>query len=179
MIESLDFIFKRRSIRKYTGQPISEDVLTLLLQAGMAAPTAMNARPWEFVVVTDGEIINQLRDNLVFGKHDPSAVIAVCGSTRFSTVKVEDRFWVQDCSAAMENILLASSALGLGSVWVGVHPVTLFVKRVSEVLNLPANITPLGLIYLGYPAEQKEARTQYDARKVHWQQYGSGKGGSD
>ncbi|MEN6572643.1 MAG: nitroreductase family protein [Anaerolineaceae bacterium] len=179
MTESLDFIFKRRSIRKFTDRPISEEDLTLLLQAGMAAPTAMNVRPWEFVVVTDREIIQQLRDSLVFGKHDPAAVIAVCGNTRFSNAKAANRFWVQDCSAAMENILLAATALGFGSVWVGVHPVTLFVKRVSEVLNLPASITPLGLIYLGYPAEQKEPRTQYDARKVHWQQYGKGNGGSN
>jgi nitroreductase len=173
MTQALDFIFKRRSIRKFTDQPISEEDITLLLQAGMAAPTAMNARPWEFVVVTDEEIIQQLRNSLVFGKHNPAAVIAVCGNTLVSKAKVSGRFWVQDCSAATENILLAATALGLGSVWVGVYPVAMFVRRVSEVLDLPRNVTPLGVIYLGYPAEEKEPRTQYDVRKVHWQKYGN------
>ena len=171
MTESLDFIFKRRSIRKFTSEPISATDLKLLLEAAMAAPTAMNAQPWEFVVVTDLDVIRRMADSLVFGKHHPAAVIAVCGSMRVTRNRAASLFWVQDCSAALQNILLAATALDLGSVWVGVYPVRPFVRRITRILNLPENVTPLGLVYLGHPAELKPARTQYDESKVHWQTY--------
>jgi nitroreductase len=83
------------------------------------------------------------------------AVICVCGSPRVQKNKAGDRFWVQDCSAATENILLAATALGLGSVWIGVYPVTIYVRQVRSILNIPDDVTPLGLIGLGYPAEPK------------------------
>lgn len=171
MTESLDFIFKRRSIRRFTQEPISGTDLKLLLEAAMAAPTAMNAQPWEFVVVTDPDVIRKMADSLIFGKHHPAAVIAVCGSMRVTRNKVSSLFWVQDCSAALQNILLSATALGLGSVWVGVYPVRSFVRRITRILILPENVTPLGLVYLGHPAELKPARTQYDESKVHWQTY--------
>jgi nitroreductase len=147
---------------------VDKETLVLLLKAAMAAPTAMNAQPWEFVVITERSIIEQLRQNLLFGKMHPAAVICVLGSTRRQKNKTGERFWVQDCSAASENILLAATSLGLGAVWIGIYPVTIFQRPVRRILNLPEGVTPLNLIYIGYPAEEKEPRTQYDETRVHW-----------
>ena len=167
----LETIFKRRSIRKYTEQPLEPEKLDLLLQAGMAAPSAMNCKPWEFIVVTDPEKLAQFRKRLVFGNRNAPAAIVVCGNPRLSTNPAARMFWIQDCSAATENILIAATGLGLGTVWIGVHPVAEFVKVVREVVSLPKHVTPLCIIYAGYPAEEKPARTQYDEHKVYWQKY--------
>jgi len=168
MSDFMDVILKRRSIRKFTKQPVEKEKLILLLEAAMAAPTAMNAQPWEFVVITDEEVMDRFRNTLMFAKMNAPAAICVLGSSRRQKNKAGEKFWVQDCSAATENILLAATALGLGSVWIGIHPVTLFKRQVSEILNLPEGVTPLNLIYIGYPAEEKEPRTQYEDERVHW-----------
>jgi len=167
----LEAIFQRRSIRKYTDQPVEMEKLDLLLQAGMSAPSAMNCKPWEFVVVTDPEKLAQFRKRLLYGNRNAPAAIVVCGNPSLTINPASRQFWVQDCSAATENILIAAVGLGLGTVWVGVHPVGEFVRVVQEITGLPKHVTPLGLIYVGYPAEEKPARTQYDERRVHWQKY--------
>ncbi|MCX6055625.1 MAG: nitroreductase family protein [Chloroflexi bacterium] len=168
MEDFLDVILKRRSIRKFTDQPLERENLLMLVKAGMAGPTAMNSQPWEFLIVTEKETMDRFRKALMFAKMNAPAAICVLGSKRMQKNKAGDKFWVQDCSAAAENILLAATAMGLGSVWVGVHPVGLFEKQIKNILNLPRGVTPLNLIYLGYPAEVKEARTQYDDKRVHW-----------
>lgn len=138
----------------------------------MAAPTATNSQPWEFIVITDPENLKALRSKMVFGRYVAPLVICVCGSPGKANNPATGRmFWEQDCSAATENILLAAVSLGLGGVWIGVHPVAPFVAAVRGVLNIPGSVTPLCLVYLGYPAEEKTARTQYDERRVHWQVY--------
>jgi nitroreductase len=171
MTEILDYIFKRRSIRSYTGQPLERQTLIQLLQAAMAAPSAVNSQPWEFVVVTETAVLDQLRQRVLFGQYNAQAVIAVCGSPDIATNNAGRTYWIQDCSAAMENIHIAAAGLGLGSVWVGVYPEEQKVKDVRQVLNIPDTVIPLGLAYLGYPAETQPARTQYDEQKVHWEQY--------
>lgn len=171
MDDFLNVIYRRRSIRKFTEAPIDEDVLLELLKAGMAGPSGMNAQPWEFVVVTDEAILNKFRNALMFARMKYKALICVCGSPRVQKNKAGTRFWVQDCSAATENILLAATALGLGSVWIGVYPITIYMRQVRAILNIPDDVTPLGLVGLGYPAETKEARSQYEEKRVHWQLY--------
>ncbi|MDY6872497.1 MAG: nitroreductase family protein [Chloroflexota bacterium] len=167
----IDTIYARRSIRKYQDKPVEKEKLETLLKAAMAAPSAMNNRPWEFVVVTAPEKMEEIRSALMFGKHNAPAAIAVCARTSGLRNAISAKYWVQDCSAATENILLAAVELGLGSVWLGVHPVHNFSKRIAKVLELPQNITPLNVIYVGYPAEEKAPRTQYDAKRVHWERY--------
>ena len=167
----IDVILGRRSIRKFTEQPVSEEILHTLLEAGMAGPSAMNAQPWEFVVINDPNLLREFHNTLLFAKQNYTAMICVCGSRRVQKTKAGDRFWVQDCSAATENILLAATALGLGSVWIGVYPITIYIRQVRKILNLPEDVTPLSLIALGYPAEKKEPRTQYEEGRVHWQTY--------
>lgn len=157
-------IFARRSIRKYTDEPVGEEDVKTLLEAAMAAPSASNRKPWQFVVVTERQTLDALAEAHPHGKmlFEATLCISVCGDL----TEVE-RYWVQDCSAATENLLLAATALGLGAVWLGVYPKEDRVAAVRGVLDLPETITPLNLVSIGYPAEEKEARTQYDEARVH------------
>lgn len=168
----LDAIFSRRSIRKFTDQPVDAETIRMLLEAGMAAPSAMNAQPWEFIVINEPEALSQLKANLPFGKFNSPLCIVVCGNPSLTTHRTAgNMFWVQDCSAAVENMLIAAVGLGLGSVWCGVHPVFLLEKRIKTILKIPNGVTPLGVVQFGYPAEKKEPGTKYKDRRVHWQQY--------
>lgn len=165
-------IFSRRSVRKFTDQKIEKDTIKLLLESGMAAPSASNSQPWEFIVVDEPEALKKLKVNLPFGKFNSPLCIIVCGNPDIASRKTVARmFWVQDCSAAIENMLIAAVGLGLGSVWCGVHPLFVLEKRIKDILNIPSGITPLGVIQFGYPAETKEPGTKYEARRVHWQGY--------
>lgn len=167
----LNTIYARRSIRKYLEKPVEKEKIEILLKAAMAAPSAMNIRPWEFVVVTDAEKMAEIRGAMMFGKFNAPMAIVVCGNTSFFKHPMASKFWVQDCSAATENILLAAVDLALGTVWLGVHPIHNFSKRISNILHLPEHVKPLNVIYVGYPAEEKPPRTQYDAARVHWEKY--------
>ena len=157
-------IFSRRSIRSYTSTSVDEKHIKTLLEAAMAAPSASNLRPWHFVVVTRRQTLDSLADMHPFGKmlFQAPLCIAVCGDPTISA-----RFWVQDCSAATENLLLATAALGLGAVWLGVYPLEERVAAVREILRIPQTIYPLNLVSIGYPAEEKEPRTQYEEARVH------------
>ncbi len=167
----LETIFRRRSVRKYTDQPVEPEKLDLLLQAAMAAPSAMNCRPWEFIVVTDPEKLAQFRSRLLFGDRNAPAAIVVCGNPGLSSNPAAYLFWVQDCSAAVENILIAAVGLGLGTVWIGVHPVSVFVHTVRDIMSMPRRVTPLCVVYVGYPVDGKPARSQYNPQRIHYQGY--------
>lgn len=173
MDERLHILFRRRSIRKYLDQPVEPENIDLLLQAGMAAPSAMNNQPWEFVVITDPEPLQHLRNSLPFGKFHAPVAIIVCGSQIASKNPASWIFWQQDCSAATENILIAAGQLGLGACWIGIHPIPGLRKLVTKTAKLPLLVTPLCIIYLGYPEFEKNPRTQYDAGRIHWQTYGN------
>ncbi len=168
---TLATLFRRRSIRKFTDQALDEQTLTLLLQAGMAAPSAVNSQPWEFIVITDAQVLARLRSRLPFAHHNAPAAIVVLGSPERGRNTAGRLFWEQDCSAAMENMLIAAVGLGLGAVWIGIHPIGPFVKAVRDILDIPGEVTPLGMMHVGYPAEEKPSRTQYDGYKVYWQHY--------
>ncbi len=171
MSEVLDVIFRRRSIRKYADQTVSRELLVKLLQAAMAAPNACNSQPWEFVVVTERPRLDRLREKLLFARYNAPAAIVVCGNASIANHSTARRYWVQDCSAAMENILIAATGLGLGSVWIGLYPLPSTMDPVRMLLKLPAEVVPLGLAYVGYAAEEKRPRTQYDERRVYWEEY--------
>jgi nitroreductase len=171
MNATLEAIFSRRSIRKYEEKPVPKDLLLQLLQAGMAAPSAHNGKPWEFVVVTDSAVMDDLRASLEYGKHNAPAAIAVCYNPAISSSPSSKRWWVQDCAAALENMLIAAPSLGLGAVWVGVYPKLDSVKPVCRILALPPEIIPFGLVYTGYPAATKPPRTQFEEKRVHWEHF--------
>lgn len=168
MKSAISAIFSRRSIRKYANEVVSEEDLRTLLEAGMAAPSASNRKPWHFIVITNRETLDSLADMHKYGKmlYQAPLCIAVCGDPSSSK-----RFWVQDCSAATENILVAATALGLGSVWLGVYPINERVKNVKEMLGISGAFIPLNLISIGHPAEKKEQRTQYDESRVHHEKW--------
>ncbi len=169
--ETIQSIFRRRSVRSYLPEPVEREKLITLLQAAMAAPNAANSQPWEFVVVTEAEIMDQLRHHLRAGHYNAPAAIVVCGNPGMANNSAAKYYWEQDCSAASENILIAATALGLGAVWIGVHPLPSVIKPVADILCLPPAVTPLSVIYVGYTAEMPPPRTQYDEHRVHWQQY--------
>jgi nitroreductase len=147
----LDHIFQRRSIRRYHEKPVEEEKLDQLLQAGMAAPSASNARPWEFVVITNDKAIGRFREHLQYGKFYTPVAIVVCANPHLNTIKKPDAFdfWVQDCSAATQNILLAAAGLGLGTCWLGIYPREERIKFVREVAGLPETVIPLNVICVG------------------------------
>jgi nitroreductase len=167
----LDVIFKRRSIRVYQEKTVSKDTLELLLQAAMAAPSARNSRPWEFIAINEKEIMDKFRASLKYGNYNAPAAIAVLCNLKIAQNDSSTRFWVQDCSAAVENILIAAAGLGLGTVWIGTYPKEDVIKTEQEILGIPESIIPLALIYVGYPGEEVPARTQYEESRVHWQRF--------
>ncbi len=171
MNDALDLIMRRRSIRKYTDQAVEPEKIECLLKAAMAAPTAMNMQPWEFIVIQDEAILKDIRKALVFGKINAPLAIVVCGNLSVFKRQLTERFWVQDCSAATQNILLAAVDMDLGSVWCGVHPINSFERQLSQILGLPGHVHPLNVIFIGYPAEVKEARTQYQTDRIHYDRY--------
>ena len=162
----LDFIFSRRSIRRFTSERVSEAQIKLLLEAAMAAPTAMNLQPWHFIVVEDPFKLADLRKILPFGKMQSPLAISICGNLGSVKKLVTERFWVQDCSAATQNLLLVANALGLGAVWCGVHPINRLESSVTTILNLPETVIPLNVVFIGHPAEEKPARTQFDSKRI-------------
>ena len=168
----LDWILKRRSIRKFTGQQISDEQVTMILEAAMAAPSAMNLKPWKFIVVRGKEQLSELRKALPFGKIEAPCAIVVCGDLRSIKRPAMERFWEQDCSAATQNILLATTVLGLGSVWCGVHPINMIERSVRAVLKIPSGVIPLNVIFLVYPAEEKPPRTQFSENNVYSDKFG-------
>ena len=171
MPEIMDVILSRRSIRQYTAEALDEETLTLLLQAAMAAPTACNSQPWEFVVVTQKEVLEQIRAKLFFAGYNAPAAIVICGNVSIANNSAARDHWVQDCSAATENILIAAAGMGLGAVWIGIYPYPSKIKPLAEILRIPDHVVPLSMVYVGHPAEVKEPRTQYDERRVYWQTY--------
>lgn len=163
----LQWIMRRRSIRKYTHEPVSDEQIQALLQAAMAAPSANDVRPWSFVVVRDAEKRRALAaiKEWAFMCAQAPVVFAVLGNPDLSD------HWIEDCSAAAENLLLAAPGLGLGGVWVAIYPRVVYEKQVKALLNIPANWRVLCLLAVGHPAETKPARTRYEASKVYFEAF--------
>ena len=134
----------------------------------MSGPSACNRTPWEFYVITQQEKLEELRGASRFTKMKAPLAIVVCGNLSRALPLKLGEFWIQDCSAATENILLCATDLGLGAVWCGVHPQKRPEKRVQEILNLPDKYIPLNIIWIGCPAENPEARDQYDDKRIHY-----------
>jgi nitroreductase len=163
----LDLITQRRSIRKYTHEAVSDMHIKALLEAAMAAPSANNSQPWEFIVVRDKALRTKLAETHPWSRMcvDAAVVFVVCGNEQLSN------HWVEDTSAATQNLLLAAAGLGLGAVWVGIYPRANYEAHVCSVLDIPRNLRVLCLVPVGHPAESKPPRTQYDEDKVHYERY--------
>lgn len=167
---AIETIMTRTSIRSFTDRAVSADTVETLLRAGMAAPTAVNLQPWHFVVVNDRAKIDELGGNGRQSQmwHESPLVIVVCGNMEKAMEGVGQAFWVQDCSAATENILLAAHALGLGAVWTGCYPIEDRVANISQVLGLPEHIVPLCAIVMGYPNESPQPKDKWKPENVSY-----------
>ncbi len=168
----LDFIFGRRSIRVYSPGEVSEAAVTRLLEAAMAAPSAMTKDPWRFVTVRDRQTLAKLATLHPGAAMLSSAAMAIvaCGDLN-AAFESNISYLLQDCSAAIENLLLAAHAQGLGACWVGIHPGQALIKQVKQWLGLPGSIVPVAVISLGLPGEEQPARTRYNAdyvRRERW-----------
>jgi nitroreductase len=168
----MDFIFGRRSVRVYSPGDVPTEVVTKLLEAAMAAPSAMTKDPWRFVIVRESRTLSALTEALPGGKMLATAALAivVCGDLD-AALDRQLSYLLQDCSAATENLLLAAHALGLGACWVGVHPGEEAVRQVKRMLSLPTSVVPMAVIALGRPGEQPEARTRYRGEYVHFDRW--------
>ncbi len=166
-MEIMEGILTRRSIRKYTNKEVSDDQIQILLKVGMYAPSASNQQPWHFVVITDGEILDEIAEVHPYAKMLKQAQLAilVCGDTERELSK---GYWVVDCSAATQNILLAAHDLGLGAVWLGVHPRVERKNEIRKIFDLPQNIQPMSLISVGYPNEKKETPDRFKPERIHY-----------
>lgn len=160
-------IMTRTSIRSWQDKDVEQEKVEMLLRAGMAAPTAVNRQPWHFVVLNKRESIGLLATGRGGGmvRKAPLAIV-VCGDMNNALEGDAREFWVQDASAATENILLAANALGLGAVWTGAYPIGERVDGISKVLDLPANQVPLCVILIGYPAENPTPKDKWKPEKV-------------
>jgi nitroreductase len=166
----MDAILRRRSIRKYTQDPIPDNMIKKLLEAGMSAPSANNERPWHFVLVTKKDILAKLADASPYSKMTKYANIAILVCSDLER-DISDGYWVQDCSAATENILIEVVENNLGAVWLGIYPRKERVEYLRKLLNIPDHIVPFALIPVGYPAETKETSSRYDESRVHYEQW--------
>ena len=167
-------IMTRTSVRKYTNEAVSKADIETMLRAGMAAPTAVNKQPWHFVVVTDREQLNALaaaNRGTGMAAKAPLAIV-VCGDMQKTLPGIGQGFWVQDCSAATENILLAANALGLGGVWTGLYPNEDRAKAVRDVVKAPEHIVPLCVIVIGHPADNPTPKDKWKPENVSYNKFG-------
>lgn len=171
MAETLKTIYERRSIRKYTAEPVPDELIEKILGSGMMAPSAGNQQPWQFIVVKDKNKLRELSERHPYASFvkDAQAGILVCGDMSLSLKHKE--FWVQDCSACTQNILLAAHDIGLGAVWVSSYPDFERMKIFSELFNLPNHIIPLSFVSIGFPAQRITAIDRFKKERIHYDKW--------
>jgi nitroreductase len=166
----VDEILKRRSIRKFTSQDVGADEIKKILAAGMAAPSAGNEQPWQFIVVKDVQGRKKVSECGPYARSaaDAPVAIVVCGDM---SLEKHQGYWVQDCSAAVENMLLEVTSQGLGAVWLGVFPRQDRVSYLQKYFHLPENIVPFAVIPVGYPAQNLPPADRYNESRVHYERW--------
>jgi nitroreductase len=173
MNDALSVIAQRKSVRHFTAQPLTDEQFEILLRAAMAAPSAKNVQPWEFVVITDRTKLNEMGEKLPYAKmllQAPAAII-VCGNV--SKVSPDSKLnWVSDCAAATENLLLAAEAIGLAAVWTAAFPYPERINAAREAVeNIPDEMVPLAVIPVGYAAREEKAKDKWHPEKIHFNQW--------
>ena len=164
---AIENILTRRSIRSYTDQDVEPEKIEAILEAGMAAPSGKNGQPWDFIVLTRREILDEMAERLPYAKmlREARVAIAVCAD------RTKSPYWYVDCSAAAENILLAAHALGLGAVGTPTYPYRDRMDVVKELCGLPGSYDSLCVIPVGYPAREARPKDNFDAGKIHHEVY--------
>ena len=166
----MEAILSRRSIRKYTKELVSDEIIKDLLKAAMSAPSAVNEQPWHFIVIKDRQILDEIPKIQPYSKmlRDAPVAVVVCGDLKLEKAK---GFWVLDCSAATQNILIAAQAKGLGAVWLGFYPREDRIKPLQKLLGIPEHVIPFSVIPIGYPAEQKPPANRYNESRIHFNRW--------
>lgn len=171
MNQLLEIIKTRRSVRNFMDRAVEDKKITDILDAAMSAPSAGNEQPWHFIVVEQKELLADMAANLSYGKmlNQTPTCIVVCGDLSKTKYSGDgQQYWVQDCSAATQNILLAAHALSLGAVWLGIHPLVDRENKLRQLLDIPNNIVPFSAVALGYPKEdQQKAVNRFDPKRIH------------
>ena len=167
-MELREGLITRRSIRKYTGEKVTDEMIMQILEAGMYAPSAVNRQPWHFIIIRSKETFRKIMNIHPYAGmlENADVAILVCGDTK---LEHGPGYWVVDCSAATENMLLAIHGLGLGGVWVGIHPREHRKDAMKKLLNLPGHVQPCALIVCGWPAESKPQPQRFKKDKIHWE----------
>lgn len=167
-IDVLTAIRERRSIRRYTAEPVDDACINTVLQAGLCAPTAMNRRPYHFIVIRDRDTLTKLAAGKQYASmlSDAQAAFVVCGD---SSVETRREHLHADCFAATQNMLLAIHGLGLGGVWLGVTVDSDWYRQLQDTLKLPAEIIPTAVISVGHPAEERALPHTWQPEKIHWE----------
>ncbi len=162
----MDAILSRRSIRKYTKEPVTGLLAKELLEAAMSAPSAGNEQPWHFIVINDRRTLDDIPKYHPYSQmiREAPLAILVCGDLQLDK---HDGMWIQGCSAATENLLIAAHAKELGAVWLGVYPRQERMTGLRKLLSIPEHVIPFSLIPIGYPAERKPEANRYDVSRVH------------
>jgi len=167
-MDAIEVILSRRSIRKYKKKAVPKKLIDELLNAAMHAPSACNEQPWHFVIINNREVLNEVPKYHPHSHMIREAPVAIVVCVDLNLTKEDKVWWVQDCSAAAENILIAAQAKGLGAVWLGVYPKDDRVKGTQGLLALPQNVIPLCIIPIGYPAEEKPYESRYQSSRIHY-----------
>ena len=169
-MDTFEAILTRRSIRKFESKKVSNEMIEKILEAGMNAPSAGNEQAYQFIVINENNILEEIAQKCPHAAmtRQASAAILVCGDLTLEKYK---GFWPTDCAAAVQNILLAARDLGLGTVWTGAYPIEERVETYRTILNLPENIVPFALIPIGYPAEEFKKADRFNADKIHYNKW--------
>lgn len=167
---TIEDIMTRTSVRSYSGKAVESEQLDTLLRAAMAAPTAGNKQPWRFVVIDSQDLLDSISSNFNSMKMATTASVAVvmCGDVTATFEGEGQDYWIEDVSAASENLLLAAHAIGLGAVWCGIYPMTERVNKFSAMLNLPENIIPMACICIGYPSGETTPKDKWKPEYIHY-----------
>jgi nitroreductase len=167
----LKLIHSRKSVRHFTDENVTKDQVETLIRAGMAAPSANNVQPWVFIGITNRDTMDLLANALPYAKmlFRASAAIVVCGLPAKSGTDSPEGYWVQDCSAATQNILLAAEAIGLGAVWTGVYPRLERIQTVRNILGIPEKVFPLNVIPIGYPEGIDKPKNKFRSENIIWE----------
>ncbi|MDD5360848.1 MAG: nitroreductase family protein [Ignavibacteria bacterium] len=173
MNRTIETIFNRKSVRKFKEGTIDKSTLELIVKTGMAAPSAVDKRPWEFIIITDRNVLQTLAKILPYAKmaEKAAAGIIVAGNKTKQWGGEDSDYWVQDCSAATENILLAVESLGLGAVWTALHPYKDRKKPVADLLGIPSHIEPLNFIPIGIPEGIEKPKDKFNPGAVHFEKW--------
>ncbi|MFW6365768.1 MAG: nitroreductase family protein [Spirochaetota bacterium] len=167
--DTLITILSRKSVRKYAEKTVPLDTLELIVRAGMSAPSAVDRRPWDFIIIDERALLDSLADVLPYASmaRQAQAAFVVTGDLKRQHGGEGADFWICDCSAAVQNMLLAAESLGLGAVWTAVYPEMDRIAAVRSALDMPGHVLPLAFIPVGYPAEDTEAKDKFEAARIH------------